>query len=234
MKIIVSVFSIILLSLVMTAAGFGQNVQLTIPASSGPIGEEVSIPINISDTTGREIIAIDMTLQYEPLALQAVDENPSTAPLDGIVETFGTIPASGWMNLVTRIAPGQIRIMLIGPSLSGSGVLVKIKFMVQFTAHVGSQYPIDLTAVLLNDGAPGATGQGGAFTAESGGEPERMPGDANGDGLVNHLDLLKAILSYGKSGGDNGFDANADFNGDGRVNRDDVIILWRNFGAVNQ
>ena len=234
LKITVLVLGSIFLSLAMTSIGFGQNVQLSIPASSGPKGEEVLIPINISDTTGRGIISVDMTLQYDTLALGIVDEDPSTAWFDGVVDTSGTIIPSGSISLVSEIAPGRINIMIIFSPLSGSGVFVKIKFLAQPTGNVGATYPISFTAALLNDGTPGALTQNGTFTPEPGEEPERIPGDANGDDRVNHLDLLKAILSYGKSSGDNGFDANADFDGDGHVNRYDVIILWRNFGATKQ
>ena len=236
MKIAVLVLTGIFLSLAMTSAGFGQNVQLSIPASSGPKGEEVVIPINISDTTGRGIISVDMTLQYDPLALSVVDEDPSpeSPGIDGVVETSGTIISSGSISLVTQPAPGRINIMIIFSPLSGSGVFVKIKFLVQPTGNVGATYPINFTSALLNDGNPGAVTQNGTFTPEPGEEPERIPGDANGDDRVNHLDLLKVILSYGKSSGDNGFDAYADFSRDGHVNRDDVIILWRNFGAVKE
>ena len=232
LKTMVSVLGIILLSLAMTSVGFGQSVQLSIPASSGPKGEEVLIPINISDTTGKGIISVDMTLQYDRVALGVVDGDPSTAWLDGVLDKSGTMISSGSIGLVTEPAPGKINILIIFPPLSGSGVFVKIRFLAQPTGQVGSTYSINFVSVLLNDGTPGAVTQNGTFTPEPGEEPERMPGDANGDDRVNHLDLLKAILSYGKSSGDNGFDANADFNGDGHVNRDDVIILWRNFGAV--
>ena len=231
MKIIFSILVIILLSLAMTSVGFGQSVQLSIPASSGPKGEEVLIPMNISDTMGKGIISIDMTLQYDPLALEIVDEDPSTAWFDGVVQTSETLTA-GWISLATKPGSGQLKILMIGSPLSGSGVLVNVKFLAQITGNVGSTYPISFTSALLNDGTPGVVTQNGTFTPEIGEEPERMPGDANGDDRVNHLDLLKVILSYGKSSGDNGFDVYADFNGDGRVDRDDVIVLWRYFGAV--
>ena len=234
MKITVLVLAGIFLSLAMTSAGYGQDVELSIPATSAPKGEEVLIPINISDTTGMGIISVDMTLQYDPLALGIVDEDPSTAWFDGVVDTSGTIISSGSISLVTELAPGKINIMIIFSPLSGSGVFVKIKFLAQPTGNVGATYPINFTSALLNDGNPGAVTQNGTFTPEPGEEPERIPGDANGDDRVNHLDLLKVILSYGKSSGDNGFDVNADFSRDGHVNRDDVIILWKNFGAVKE
>ncbi len=233
MKAKILVLGLVFLSLINTSVVFGEDVQLSIPASSAPKGEEVVIPINISDTTGKGIISVDMTIQYDPLALRIVDEDPSTAWFDGVVEKFGTITA-GWPNIdiATEPTPGQIRIIMIGSYLSGSGVLVKIKFLAQPTGNVGSKYPVNFVSALLNDDL--AETQNGTFTPEPGEEPERIPGDANGDNRVNHLDLLKAIISYGKISGENGFDANADFNGDGHVNRDDVIILWLNFGATKQ
>lgn len=214
---------IVLLSLMVAPAVCGQDILLSIPASSGAIGEEVSIPVNIGDTTGREIIAAEMTIQYDTQALSATDATVS-----------GTI-ADGWLIFPNTATPGEISVYMAGANvLSGSGTFVNLHFVVQSTAQVGGMYLLNFTKALLNEGDPGVVPQGGVFTPEPGGEPERIPGDANGDDRVNHLDLLKLILSYGKNSGNAGYDPDADLNDDGNVNRDDVIILWKNFGASKQ
>jgi hypothetical protein len=56
----------------------------------------------------------------------------------------------------------------------------------------------------------------------------RIPGDANGDGVVNLSDFLILRRNFGN--GDSGF-GEGDFNGDGVVNLSDFLILRRNFGT---
>jgi hypothetical protein len=56
----------------------------------------------------------------------------------------------------------------------------------------------------------------------------RIPGDANGDGVVNLSDFLILRRNFGND--DAGF-ADGDFNGDGVVNLSDFLILRRNFGT---
>ena len=60
------------------------------------------------------------------------------------------------------------------------------------------------------------------------GLPVPLPGDANGDGVVDFVDFLAMAQHYGKSGGL----AEGDFNGDGQVGFDDLLILSQNFGRV--
>ncbi|MBV8866293.1 MAG: hypothetical protein JO210_12945, partial [Acidobacteriaceae bacterium] len=56
----------------------------------------------------------------------------------------------------------------------------------------------------------------------------RMPGDVNGDGVVNcsDLDLVKASLD--KKRGQTGYNPAADLNNDGIVNVDDLALVARN------
>jgi hypothetical protein len=53
----------------------------------------------------------------------------------------------------------------------------------------------------------------------------QMPGDANGDGQINCLDLAIVKASMGKSTGQPGFDPRADVNHDGIVNVLDLAIV---------
>jgi len=58
---------------------------------------------------------------------------------------------------------------------------------------------------------------------------KRIPGDANGDGLVGFADLLILSQNFGKTSG--ATFATGDFNGDGAVNFADLLILAQNYGA---
>jgi hypothetical protein len=52
-----------------------------------------------------------------------------------------------------------------------------------------------------------------------------VPGDVNGDGQVNCVDIEIVKASFGKKTGQAGFDARADVNHDGVVNVLDLAIV---------
>ena len=56
------------------------------------------------------------------------------------------------------------------------------------------------------------------------------PGDINGDGSVDYIDLAILASSYGKSSEEPGFNPLCDLNGDGVVNYVDLAILASNYG----
>ena len=56
-------------------------------------------------------------------------------------------------------------------------------------------------------------------------------GDVDGDGHVDVLDLLSLSGNWGKSSGDDGFDARCDLNNDGAVDVMDLLILAEHWGA---
>jgi len=57
----------------------------------------------------------------------------------------------------------------------------------------------------------------------------RLPGDANGDGKVNWVDLGLLGLAYGSTPGDPNWNPEADFNADGIVDWADMAILGMNY-----
>jgi hypothetical protein len=201
-------------------AALGQDIQVSIPPTTGAPGENVSIPIQIGNTTGSGIIAAEFTIQYDSQVLSAIDANLS-----------GTI-AADWFIQANTATPGEVVISMAGVNpLSGSGVLVNVRFSVSATARGGSTYLITFSRALLNEGTPNAVTSPGIFTV--GGEPApTLAGDANGDNRVDHQDVLKLAFSYNKNTGESGFNPWADFNSDGRVDRQDMIILLQNYGKV--
>ncbi len=56
-----------------------------------------------------------------------------------------------------------------------------------------------------------------------------LPGDVNGDGYVNAIDLLALAKSWTLSAGDAGFNPACDFNDDGNVNVIDLLTLSNNW-----
>jgi|GEM_PF-1747612 len=55
------------------------------------------------------------------------------------------------------------------------------------------------------------------------------PGDINGDGVVDYLDLATLAASYGTAQGDAAYKRSADLNSDGYVNHLDLAILASNY-----
>ena len=226
MKIGTSILIIILLILITNLAAFGQNIVITIPDSSGAPGDTATVPVNISNTTGRGIIAVDALLRYDSGILSFVDAGP------------GNINES-WQAVFSETNPGVVSIMMIfdaqqGP-LSGSGTFLNIRFLVRSNARIGAKSALsfDKEKTMLNEGQVGVAIQDGVFTV-SGTSPEPgLEGDVNGDDRVDHLDLLKLILAYGKSIGESGYNPSADFDDDRRVDRNDLVIFLRNFGATS-
>jgi hypothetical protein len=224
LKVTALILGIVFFALMVSLATFGQNVEISIPASSGAPGSTVTIPVNISDTTGMEVIAVGITLQYDPQILSAIDADVS-----------GTI-AGTWQVISNTTIPGEVAIRMMWSEpptghLSGSGTLVNIRFLVQPAAQIDSTCQLHFVEVLLNETTPDVI-RDGIFTVAHVSPEARMEGDVNGDNCVDYRDLLKLVLMYKKKSGDSGYDPSADFNDDGSIDLDDMIVLWRNFGAA--
>jgi hypothetical protein len=57
-----------------------------------------------------------------------------------------------------------------------------------------------------------------------------LPGDVDGDGHVDVVDLLYFVDAFGSASGDANYDPTCDFNSDGSVDVVDLLILVENFG----
>jgi len=60
----------------------------------------------------------------------------------------------------------------------------------------------------------------------------KIPGDVNGDRMVDTLDLNALMVAYGSSLGSSNWDSDCDINGDKIVNSYDLNALARNFGKT--
>jgi hypothetical protein len=68
----------------------------------------------------------------------------------------------------------------------------------------------------------------GAYAVPS--EGGSIPGDANGDGVVDVVDVLVLVDSFGKYSGQAGFNPACDFGNDGAVDVYDLLVIVDNFG----
>ena len=60
----------------------------------------------------------------------------------------------------------------------------------------------------------------------------KIPGDVNGDGVVNASDLFDLTKAYGSELGNPNWNPDCDFNGDDKVNTADLLDLNKNYGKT--
>jgi len=58
----------------------------------------------------------------------------------------------------------------------------------------------------------------------------KHPGDVNGDGKVDYIDLFALADAYGSTPEDDNWNPDCDFDGDGKVDSDDLFILSDAYG----
>ncbi|MFN8444594.1 MAG: cohesin domain-containing protein [Caldilineaceae bacterium] len=135
----------------------GPGVLLQMPPlATGPIGSQVSLPVNLpNDVTGKNILAYQFKLTFDPAVLQATG-----------ISLPSSLSANGWTVSETHATPGQI--FAVGYSatpLAGSGALLFVNFTV--TNTVNAQTALSLSNLLFNEGEPAAQTQNGQFQAQS-------------------------------------------------------------------
>ena len=96
-----------------------------------------------------------------------------------------------------------------------------------FTGQVGHTYGFySIARDLVGNVEPRKSAAETTTTVEG-----KIPGDVNGDGVVNCADLAIVKASFGKKTGQPGFDPRADVNGDGIVNVLDLSTVARQLPA---
>ncbi len=96
----------------------------------------------------------------------------------------------------------------------------------------GSGYTFSLSTTGFAPGVYNLTVYGDAFAAQQVQfKLVAVPGDVNGDGIVNCADLAIVKASFGKKAGQPGFDPRADVNHDGIVNVLDLAFVARQIPA---
>ena len=60
-----------------------------------------------------------------------------------------------------------------------------------------------------------------------------MPGDVNGDGVVDIFDCVTIALAYGSTPADPNWSSNADITNDNLIDIFDLVIVALHFGETN-
>ena len=125
------------------------QVGVSIPTDlNGNIGEQVSIPVNTGDLTGKNVNSYVFTISYNPADLQITG-----------VEVGGTLSASGTVVANTD-TPGQVIVsMASATALSGAGTLINLS-----ADLVGpGTSSLSFTSFQYNTGDPVATTTNGSI-----------------------------------------------------------------------
>lgn len=180
-----------------------------------------------------------VVLVVDPVTGEATIENQSQFPveIDGylIRSTEGVLSTSGWTPLQTGLGPaggwrraaGAANRLAEG-NLLGSTLLAANGGSLAIGAPVNASLLADETDLTLEFNVPGVGSiAGGILFAAASVAP--LPGDANGDGSVDLLDLDILGSNFGDSPATL---AQGDFNGDNVVDLLDLDILGSNFGEM--
>ena len=110
-----------------TVSQFASPVQVVVPNSgiTGLNNSVITVPVNVTTTTGLNITSFDFDISYDPSVL--------TTPV-GFTAPMGAL-ANGWGIFVNTPSPGLLRVSGSNPSaLSGFGTLLNLTFTVNGNA----------------------------------------------------------------------------------------------------
>jgi hypothetical protein len=116
-------------------------VELAEPGAT-TVGNAIEVPLRISDTTARGIVAYQFDIRFDP-ALLTPAEFPTNAA--------GTM-SDGWSIVYGIQEPGRIRVVAFGTTaLAGTGTLLNLRFDTT-GGSARRQREVRLTALELNEG----------------------------------------------------------------------------------
>ena len=132
-------------------------INVTVPDVGGTAGSQITVPINVSDTTDAGIVDADIILTFDSSILTAIDAS--------VEDTI----ASGWMMFYDVDVSNQITIAMISldglsGALSGAGTLIKVNFGVSDGLYVGEKSPLTLSKVSFNSNSIPVNKINGEFT----------------------------------------------------------------------
>ncbi len=143
----------------------GNSVAVQIPIVPSTPGATIDIPIQVGDLTGLEVFSADVELHYDENLLIATE-----------VLGSGTL-SSTWGVPVFSLFPSRVVIAMGGTqALSGSGDLVKIRFILSNEVQAGEIIRILIGSFVFNDGTPQASVKSGGMEIIDNTPPETISG----------------------------------------------------------
>jgi len=119
------------------------SIGVSLPNQTAQSGSNVTVPINVQDTTGMNIISYEFDLSYDPTVLQL-----QAAP----VETAGTM-SNGMSVTVNTATTGLLKVAAFSTTpTSGAGVLLKLKST--SVGSNGSISPLTWQRFMFNENDP--------------------------------------------------------------------------------
>ena len=145
---------------VMLAASRASAVQVSPSAGSGLAGQTVDININTSTLTGLNVQSFQFDLSY----------NPSVISLTDVLEAGNLVGVAGWGDAefhVTTLNAGSAILSVSAAgnaALSGSGALLRVRFLVNPLLLDGSGSTLSLSNFVFNEGTPNDTTANNSFS----------------------------------------------------------------------
>ena len=136
----------------------GGSVEVWLPDMEAAPGEDIVIPLTVSETTGLDITAVDMTVTYD-VDIINIDN----------YDAVGTLMGDAFWTIIPNITPGSCIVgggafPPFGVPLTGSGTLISLVGTVDPTATTGETTDLTFTAFMFNSGRPVAYTYNGSVT----------------------------------------------------------------------
>ncbi len=134
-------------------------VAVSAGSGSGLAGQTIDIDINTASLTGLGVTSLQFTLSYNNAVVTATN----------VVTTGSMTAAAGWAAPAFSVGnvggTGTISVSDAGTTaLTGSGSLLKVRFVVNPTLLNGGSTSLTLATFTFNEGTPPATMTGGSIT----------------------------------------------------------------------
>ncbi|MEO2005210.1 MAG: cohesin domain-containing protein, partial [Candidatus Poribacteria bacterium] len=160
------------------------DTAVTVLDAQGQAGASVTIPVQITDTTGLVVTGLSLGITYDAAALTPTGATPAAA---------GALVPVGWSVEQNVPAAGLLQVSLaggFGDPLVGAGVLLDVTFDVAAGATAGATSALTLSQADLNEGVVSSSHIAGTFTVLS-----LTYGDVTGNGDVTSFDA-SWVLEY--------------------------------------
>lgn len=201
-------------------------VQVSLPDTIAVAGETLRIPLMVSDLTGLDVSSSDILIHYDARVLAARDIRLTGTLTNRWTQAHRIDFVEGSLDTLGLV---DIAVATANRIPSGSGVFLEIEFEVLDEALPGASSPLDLIEAILNGRDPATVTAAGSVTVDG---FTGLPGDFNGDCIVNFLDFILFTKQFGSREGDPDWDPLFDLNDDGRVGFADFLIFIGQWGKT--